>query len=262
MLALQDLRGPEGLQFTPRRSRMTSTTFHRRQNHSYPRHHFVRHHDLLQPDGWRRHFVRRPEPNPVDPSMAKLAPYQWLYILLMITATVVAIWGIFVTISLARGKRHAYRNALIVLALSALAAGVQTYASIVLRGKGAPQNMRFYITFFTWSSFDPAPAAHLEVDRRFQAGGRRGHNRRPGSLCGRPGGAHHTALGHADPHRTRWRQLGQRAAAAIVGRRQSAGIRRRGAGMDGKSPGTCADRGRGPTCTPVRRRVGADIFIG
>ena len=84
-----------------------------------------------------------------SPSMAKLAPYQWLYILLMITATVVAIWGIFVTIALARGKQHAYRNALIVLALSALAAGVQTYASIALRGKGAPQNMRFYITTFT-----------------------------------------------------------------------------------------------------------------
>ena len=84
-----------------------------------------------------------------SPSMAKLAPYQWLYILLMIGATVVAIWGIFVTIGLARGKQHAYRDALIVLALSALVAGVQTYASITLRGKGAPQNMRFYITLFT-----------------------------------------------------------------------------------------------------------------
>jgi hypothetical protein len=84
-----------------------------------------------------------------SPAMAKLAPYQWLYILLMITATVVAIWGILVTIALARGKQHAYRNALIVLALSALAAGVQTYASIALRGKGAPQNIRFYITTFT-----------------------------------------------------------------------------------------------------------------
>jgi hypothetical protein len=84
-----------------------------------------------------------------SPAMAKLAPYQWLYILLMITATVVAVWGIFVTIALARGKGPAYRNALIVLALSALAAGIQTYASIALRGKGAPQNMRFYITLLT-----------------------------------------------------------------------------------------------------------------
>ena len=63
-----------------------------------------------------------------SPAMAKLAPYQWLYILLMIGATVVSVWGIVVTIGLARGKRHAYRNTLIVLALSALFAGVQTYA--------------------------------------------------------------------------------------------------------------------------------------
>jgi hypothetical protein len=84
-----------------------------------------------------------------SPAMAKLAPYQWLYIVLMIGATVVSVWGIAVTIGLTRGKHHAYRDALIVLALSALLAGVQTFASIALRGKGAPQNMRFYITSFT-----------------------------------------------------------------------------------------------------------------
>jgi hypothetical protein len=84
-----------------------------------------------------------------SPAMAMLAPYQWLYILLMIGATAVSAWGIAVTIGLARGKRHAYRDALIVLALSALLAGVQTFVSIALRGKGAPQNMRFYVTTFT-----------------------------------------------------------------------------------------------------------------
>jgi hypothetical protein len=89
----------------------------------------------LNPTGW-------------SPDMAKLAPYQWLYILLMLSATVVAAWGIVVTIGLARGKRGVYRNALLVLALSALCAGVQTFVSIALRGKGAPQNMRFYLTLF------------------------------------------------------------------------------------------------------------------
>jgi hypothetical protein len=88
-----------------------------------------------------------------SPAMAKLAPYQWLYILLMIGAIVVSVWGIVVTIGLARGKRHAYRDALIVLALSVLLAGVQTFVSIALRGKGAPQNMRFYITTFTLVAF-------------------------------------------------------------------------------------------------------------
>ncbi len=86
-------------------------------------------------------------------AMAKLAPYQWLYILLMIGATAVSVWGIVVTIGLARGQRHAYRDALSVLVLSALFAGVQTYASIALRGKGAPQNMRFYLTTFTLVAF-------------------------------------------------------------------------------------------------------------
>jgi hypothetical protein len=91
----------------------------------------------LNPTGW-------------SPSMAKLAPYQWLYILLMIVAAATAIWGIVVTIALARGTSgHAYRDALIVLMISALAAGIQTFVSQALRGKGAPQNIRFYLTLFT-----------------------------------------------------------------------------------------------------------------
>lgn len=80
------------------------------------------------------------------PGMAKLAPYQWLYILLMISATAVAVWGILVTLKLARGQRNAYRDALWVLMLSGILAGVQTYVSIALRGKGAPQNLRYYLT--------------------------------------------------------------------------------------------------------------------
>lgn len=87
----------------------------------------------LNPTGW-------------STSMAKLAPYQWLYVLLMIGATAFAVWGICTTVGLARGKQNAYRDAVIVLAMSALFAGVQTFASIALRGKGAPQNMRFYLT--------------------------------------------------------------------------------------------------------------------
>ncbi len=80
------------------------------------------------------------------PDMAKLASMQWLYILLMVSAIVVSAWGIVVTVALARGKTNAYRNALIVLVASMVIAGVQTFVSISLRGKGAPQNMRFYLT--------------------------------------------------------------------------------------------------------------------
>jgi hypothetical protein len=85
-------------------------------------------------------------PTKWGPDMAKPASMQWLYILLMVSATVFAAWGIVVTVALARGKMNAYRDALIVLVASMVIAGVQTFVSIALRGKGAPQNMRFYLT--------------------------------------------------------------------------------------------------------------------
>jgi hypothetical protein len=85
-------------------------------------------------------------PTAWGPAMAKLASYQWLYVFLMVSAILVSAWGIVVTIALARGKPNAYRDALIVLVASMLLAGVQTFVSIALRGKGAPQNMRFYLT--------------------------------------------------------------------------------------------------------------------
>jgi hypothetical protein len=91
-------------------------------------------------------FCVATNPTGWGPSMAKLASVQWLYILLMITAIIAAVWGIFVTVALARGGGHAYRDALIVLIASLVIAGVQTFVSIALRGKGAPQNMRFYFT--------------------------------------------------------------------------------------------------------------------
>jgi hypothetical protein len=91
-------------------------------------------------------FCVATNPTGWGPDMAKLASLQWLYILLMIAAIVVSIWGIFVMVALARGGIHAYRNALIVLVASMVIAGVQTFVSIALRGRGAPQNMRFYFT--------------------------------------------------------------------------------------------------------------------
>ncbi len=91
-------------------------------------------------------FCVASNPTGWGPDMAKLASMQWLYILLMIAAIVVSVWGIVVTVALARGKETAYRDALIVLIASMVIAGVQTFVSIALRGKGAPQNMRFYFT--------------------------------------------------------------------------------------------------------------------
>ena len=72
---------------------------------------------------------------------------------LRISAIATSAWGIAVTVALARGRTDAYRNALIVLVISAIVAGVQTYVSVALRGKGAPQNMRFYLTTLVLIAF-------------------------------------------------------------------------------------------------------------
>jgi len=82
-------------------------------------------------------------------SMAVLAQMQWLYITVSILTTALGVWGIYLTVALARGKGGSYRSALIMLLIGLVAAGAQMLASEALRGKSAPNNMRVYITLFT-----------------------------------------------------------------------------------------------------------------
>jgi len=82
-------------------------------------------------------------------SMAVLAQMQWLYITVSILTTALGVWGVYLTVALARGKGGSYRSALIMLLIGLVAAGAQMLASEALRGKSAPNNMRVYITLFT-----------------------------------------------------------------------------------------------------------------
>lgn len=82
-------------------------------------------------------------------SMVSLVPYKPLYQAFVVVSLAVGIWGIPVTISLVRGGKKAYRNALLVLFLGALTAGIQMVVSQTVRGSSAPVNMRFYLTAFT-----------------------------------------------------------------------------------------------------------------
>jgi hypothetical protein len=82
-------------------------------------------------------------------SMVSLVPYKPLYQALVIVSLAVGIWGIAVTISLLRGRVTAYRDALLVLFIGALSAGVQMVVSQTVRGASAPVNVRFYVTAFT-----------------------------------------------------------------------------------------------------------------
>jgi len=82
-------------------------------------------------------------------SMLPLLDYQWLYQSLTIVTIVIGLLCIWSTIALERGKKHAYRNALILLVVGTIVAGIHMYASLALRGKALPANMKFYANAIT-----------------------------------------------------------------------------------------------------------------
>ena len=57
---------------------------------------------------------------------------QWLYQGLVITTVLVGLAGIWVTVQLVKGKKTAFRNALIVLVIGTILAGIQYYYSLQL----------------------------------------------------------------------------------------------------------------------------------
>ena len=82
-------------------------------------------------------------------SMILLVPYKPLYQALVVISLAVGVWGIWIVRSLVRGGSAAYRNALLVLCLGALSAGIQMGVSQSVRGSSSPVNVRFYISVFT-----------------------------------------------------------------------------------------------------------------
>jgi hypothetical protein len=83
------------------------------------------------------------------PPMWALLDYQWLYQSIMILTIIVGLVGTWATIRLARGGVNVYRDALILLAVGSILAGIQMFASLALRGKAVPANMKFYINLLT-----------------------------------------------------------------------------------------------------------------
>lgn len=107
-------------------------------------------------------------------SMAALTPYKPLYQLLVVLSLAAGVWGVPVTITLVRGGKHAYRNALWVLMAGAVTSGVQMGVSQAVRGASAPANVRFYVTVFTLVVFLllrlPPLREHLDFSRSFRDG--------------------------------------------------------------------------------------------
>ena len=74
---------------------------------------------------------------------------EWLYQRLMLITIGVGIAGASVTFALFRGGPNVYRNALIVLVVGTVLGELHTRASLELRGKMVPANVKFYINLFT-----------------------------------------------------------------------------------------------------------------
>ncbi len=83
------------------------------------------------------------------PPMWALLDYQWLYQILMIVTILIGLGGVWALIRLIKGGKTAYRDAMILLVVGAVVAGVHMYASLALRGKAVPANVKFYINAIT-----------------------------------------------------------------------------------------------------------------
>jgi len=82
-------------------------------------------------------------------SMAKLAPFQWLYIVFVLVGIVLGALGIRATILLIKGRDKSYREALLVLIAGVVAGVVHLATSRALRGSSMPVDAVVYTTILT-----------------------------------------------------------------------------------------------------------------
>lgn len=83
------------------------------------------------------------------PPMWALLDYQWLYQTLMIVTILIGLAGVWATIRLAKGGETVYRDAIIVLVVGTAVGAVHYFASMALRGKAAPANVKLYLNILT-----------------------------------------------------------------------------------------------------------------
>ncbi|MBL8079842.1 MAG: hypothetical protein JNM55_17880 [Anaerolineales bacterium] len=82
-------------------------------------------------------------------SMASLAPFQWLYILFVLTGIVIGVWGIWATIKLVKGTSDSYNMSIQALTAGMVIGFIHIYMSRMLRGKSMPVDAVVYTTVLT-----------------------------------------------------------------------------------------------------------------
>ena len=79
-------------------------------------------------------------------SMAPLAPFQWLYILFVLTGIALGVWGIWATVKLVRGTSDSYTMSMQALVVGVVIGFIHIYASRALRGASMPVDAVVYTT--------------------------------------------------------------------------------------------------------------------
>jgi hypothetical protein len=82
-------------------------------------------------------------------SMAPLTPFQWLYILFVLTGIAIGVWGIWATVKLVKGAPDSYKMSLQALVTGVVIGFIHIYASRALRGKSMPVDAVVYTTALT-----------------------------------------------------------------------------------------------------------------
>ena len=86
-------------------------------------------------------------------SMAKLAPFQWLYILFVIVTTVIGVMAARAVFLLVKGKPNSYRAAITALVLGIVIGVIHILVSRALRGNSMPVDTVVYTTVLTLAVF-------------------------------------------------------------------------------------------------------------
>jgi hypothetical protein len=82
-------------------------------------------------------------------SMKGIAPYQWLYILYVLTGVAIGLLGVRATIQLIRSKEGAEKSAMIALISGIVVGGIHMITSRALRGSSMPVDGVVYTTVLT-----------------------------------------------------------------------------------------------------------------
>jgi len=113
-------------------------------------------------------------PNNWGESMAKIAPYQWLYILYVLVTIAIGVLGIRAVVMLTKGRQGAYKASLTALVLGLVVGVLHVFTSRSLRGSSMPADGIVYITVLTlviflifripaiWSGVDYSKAPRKE----------------------------------------------------------------------------------------------------